>query len=110
VPRPSGAAGIRGKGVRVAKVRIRILDDWFETQGQDSILRALQMYGLHRNLPAYGFTRFCWNAKCKQCILEFACDGTTQRDFACQTEVRDDLEVRSLPEVLMWRQKLEDPK
>jgi predicted molibdopterin-dependent oxidoreductase YjgC len=90
----------------VAKVRIRILDDTFEAQAQDSILRALQMYGLERNLPAYGFTRFCWNARCKQCILDFDCDGRSQRDFACQTEVQEGLQVKSLPEVLMWTVKM----
>ena len=71
----------------MATVHIRILDEWFEAQGQDSILRALQMFGVARNLPQYGFTRFCWNARCKQCILDFACDGQVRRDFACQTPV-----------------------
>jgi hypothetical protein len=94
----------------VATVRIRILGEWFEAQGQDSILRALQMFGVARNLPQYGFTRFCWNARCKQCILDFACDGQARRDFACQTEVRDGLQVNSLPEVLMWRSKLPSRK
>lgn len=88
------------------KVRIRILADEFEATGEDSVLRALQLFGIERRLPDYGFTRFCWNAKCQQCILEFTCDGTRQRDFACQTEVRPDLQVHTLPEVLKWSSKV----
>ena len=56
------------------------------------------------------FTRFCWNAKCKQCILQLTRDGFTGRDFACQTEVCEGLEVHTLPDVLMWTQKLRSSK
>ena len=88
------------------KVRIRILDDEFEAPAEDTILRALQMYGLARRLPPYGFARFCWNANCKQCILEYECDGVRTRDFACQTEVRDGMRIRTLPHVLLWKKLL----
>jgi NADH dehydrogenase/NADH:ubiquinone oxidoreductase subunit G len=88
------------------KVRIRILDDTIEVPPGDSILRALQIYGILRKLPAYGFTRFCWNAKCKQCILRFSCDGVRERDFACQTEARDGMQVHTLPDVLKWKLKI----
>ena len=88
------------------KVRIRILDDEFEAPAEDTILRALQLYGLARRLPQYGFARFCWNASCKQCILEFECEGARRRDFACQTEVSDGLHVRTLPQVLLWKRLL----
>lgn len=88
------------------KFRIRILDEIFEAHAEDSLLRALQMFGLARNLPAYGFTRFCWNAKCKQCILEYVCNGQRTRDFACQTQVQPDMQVCTLPDVLMWKSKV----
>ena len=92
------------------RIRIRILEDEFEVQPGGSLLHALQLYGLARDLPAYGFTRFCWNAKCKQCILELTCQGFTSHDFACQTDVSDGLEVHTLPQVLMWKPKLECEK
>src|SRR5262249_11762591 len=88
------------------RIRIRILEDDFEVEPGDSILRALQQYGVERDLPAYGFTRFCWNAKCRQCVLVFSCRGQHQRDFACQTEVREGIEIHTLPRVLMWKNKL----
>lgn len=88
------------------KIRIRILADEFAAAAEDSILRALQLFGIERRLPDYGFTRFCWNAKCKQCLVDFTCDGERRRDFACQTEVRPGLQVHSLPEVLMWSSKV----
>ncbi len=87
------------------KLRIRILEDPFELPDGGSLLHALQLYGVARDLPDYGFTRFCWNAKCKQCVLELTCDGRTRRDFACQTDTCDGLEVHTLPEVLMWKPK-----
>jgi len=89
------------------KVPIRILDDAWEASAEDSLLRALQMYGVDRRLPAYGFTRFCWNAKCQQCILEFVCEGAHQKDYACQTEVQPGLQICTLPDVLMWKKKVE---
>ena len=88
------------------KFNIRILDEIFEATAEDSLLRALQMFGLARKLPDYGFTRFCWNAKCKQCILEYACEGRRTKDFACQTPVQPDLQICTLPEVLMWKSKV----
>jgi hypothetical protein len=88
------------------KIPIRILDQAFEVQAEDSLLRALQMFGVARNMPDYGFTRFCWNAKCKQCILEYVCDGQPATDFACQTQCRPDMQVRTLPHVLMWKLKV----
>jgi len=90
----------------VGSIRVHILDDVIEVQPGDSILRTLQQYGVARGLPAYGFTRFCWNAKCKQCILDFSYDGVRNNDFACQTEARDGTRVHSLPEVLRWKKKL----
>ena len=88
------------------KIRIRILGDEIEIEPGDSILRALQQYGIARSLPGYGFTRFCWNHKCKQCYLEFSVDGVHHRGFACQTAARDGTGVHSLPKVLLWKNKL----
>jgi hypothetical protein len=105
--RAAACGRIRCRRLRVQrKVRIRVLDDGFEAIAEDSILRALQMYGLARDLPSYGFARFCWNANCRQCILEFECDGARRRDFACQTDVREGMRIRTLPAVLMWKRKL----
>jgi len=87
-------------------LKIQILDDVVEVPAGDSILRALQIYGIVRGLPAYGFTRFCWNAKCQQCILEYSCGAGRDIDYACQTEARDGMQIHSLPEVLNWTQKL----
>jgi len=89
----------------MGRVRIRILDDTFEVQSEDSLLRALQEYGTARQLPPYGFARFCWNGSCKQCWLEVECDGANERAMACQTDVRDGLQVKSVPSVLMWGRK-----
>ena len=88
------------------KVRIRILDEEFDAPAEDSILRALQLFGIARRLPAYGFGRFCWNASCKQCIVEYERDGIRTRDFACQTSVGDGMRVRSVPHVLLWKNLL----
>ena len=88
------------------KVRVRILDDTIEIPAGDSILRALQIYATLRKLPAYGFTRFCWNAKCQQCILVYSCNGVRERDYACQTEACDGTRVHTLPEVLKWKNKV----
>jgi hypothetical protein len=87
-------------------VCIRILEDTFEVAPEDSVLRALQLYGLDRQLPAYGFARFCWNASCKQCVFKYVCDGKTTSDLACQTDVRPGLHVKSVPSVLMWTRRL----
>jgi hypothetical protein len=94
------------RGAMDGKLRIRILDDCIEVPAGDSILRALQVYAVARRLPTYGFGRFCWNGKCQQCILQFTCDGVRDRDFACQTEVRDDMQVNTLPDVLRWKHKI----
>ena len=88
------------------RIRLRILDDVFEVKPGDSILRALQEYGLARGLATYGFARFCWNFRCNQCFLEYARDGSRARGFACQIEARDGTEVLTLPRVLMWKNKL----
>lgn len=88
------------------KIPIRVLGDEFEVVSEDSILRALQLYGYERGLPSYGFSRFCWNASCKQCVLRFECDGVRQNDFACQTDVRENMRILSVPQVLMWKNKL----
>ena len=85
------------------KVRIRVLADSFAATADDSILRALQEYGIARNLPSYGFTRFCWNASCEQCILSFDRGAGSERDFACLTSVCEGMEIHSLPAVLYWR-------
>ncbi|MFQ5600804.1 MAG: 2Fe-2S iron-sulfur cluster-binding protein [Candidatus Krumholzibacteriia bacterium] len=93
----------RDAGERVArKVAIRILDDPFETRANESILHALQVYALQRQLPAWGFARFCWNASCEQCVLDVSCGDGRWRGLACQTQVREGLRVHTLPEVLMW--------
>lgn len=88
------------------KVRIQVLGDEFEVPAGDSLLRALQLYGIERGLPPHGFSRFCWNSSCKQCFLEWSCGGRRDRDYACQTEVRDGLAVESLPKVLAWGKKI----
>jgi predicted molibdopterin-dependent oxidoreductase YjgC len=88
------------------KIRIRILDDTIEIEPGDSILRALQEYGIARGLPRYGFARFCWNHSCKHCYLEFSVDGVRDADFACQTEAVDGTCVHTLPRVLMWKNRL----
>ena len=88
-------------------LRIRILDDEIEVPAGDSILRALQIYSIARRLPAYGFTRFCWNAKCQQCVLEFVCSNSSRRrDYACQTEAVDGMQILTLPAVLNWKNRL----
>jgi predicted molibdopterin-dependent oxidoreductase YjgC len=88
------------------KVHIRIFDDVFEVDSGDSILRALQLYGVARDLPSYGFNRFCWNASCQHCVLAFACDGKRTSDYACQTDVREGMRILTLPRVLHWKRKL----
>lgn len=88
------------------KIRIRILGDEIEIEPGDSILRALQQYGIARDLPLYGFTRFCWNHKCKQCYLSYSVDGQRDCGFACQTEAVDGTCVHTLPKVLMWKKLL----
>ena len=88
------------------KILIRILADVFEADAEESVLRALQMFGIARKLPSYGFTRFCWNAKCKQCILEYVCNGQRTKDFACQTQVEPGMQICTLPKVLMWKSKV----
>jgi len=88
------------------KVQIRILDDEFEVDSEDSILRALQLYGVSRRLPSYGFNRFCWNASCHHCVLAFACDGERRSDHACQTDVREGMRILTLPRVLHWKRRL----
>lgn len=87
-------------------VRIRILDDDFETDAEDTVLFALQRYAQARDLPVYGFTRFCWNTNCRQCVVKIQKDGECSRDFACQAPVSEDLQVQSLPRVLNWEPKL----
>ena len=88
------------------KVRIKILDDEFETDAEDTVLFALQRYGQARNLPLYGFTRFCWNSSCRQCVVKLQSDELIYRDFACQTPVTEDLHILSLPRVLHWVSQL----
>ena len=90
------------------KIPIQVLGDEFEAAADDSILRALQLYGYERGLPSYGFSRFCWNASCKQCVLRFECDGTRQSDFACQTDVKEGMRILTLPQVLMWKHKIKE--
>lgn len=85
------------------KIRIHIRTEPFEATADDSILRALQEYGIAHELPAYGFTRFCWNASCEQCILTFDRGDGVETNFACQTPICDGLQVFSLPEVLHWK-------
>jgi hypothetical protein len=94
------------RGRMSSTLRIRILDDEIEVPAGDSILRALQIYALARKLPAYGFTRFCWNARCQQCVLVYRSEDETRCDNACQTEARDGMQVLTLPDVLKWRSKL----
>jgi len=89
----------------MGRVRIRILDDDFEAQSEDSLLRALQLYGTARQLPPYGFARFCWNGSCKQCWLELECQGGTESVMACQTDACEGQQLKSLPSVLMWNRK-----
>lgn len=88
------------------KVHIRILDDEFEVDPGDSILRALQLYGVSRRLPSYGFNRFCWNASCNHCVLAFSCDGKRRSDYACQTDVCEGMRLLTFPRVLHWKRKL----
>ncbi len=85
------------------KLRIRVLDKTFAAAADDSILRALQQYGLERGLPAYGFTRFCWNASCTECILSFDRGQGVEVDFACQTAVCEGMQILDLPTVLHWK-------
>jgi hypothetical protein len=86
-------------------VHIRILDDIFETDAEDTVLFALQRYAQERNLPTYGFTRFCWNTSCRQCVVKLRQDDIGCRDFACQAPVEDGLQVQSVPRVLHWHVK-----
>lgn len=90
-----------------ARIRIKILNEVFETDAEDTILFALQRYAQAQGLPTYGFTRFCWNASCGQCVLEMQSGDVRCRDFACQTPVEADMQIRSIPDVLAWREKLE---
>jgi succinate dehydrogenase/fumarate reductase-like Fe-S protein len=87
-------------------VRIKIINDAFDADAEDTILFALQRYAQAKGLPVYGFTRFCWNASCGQCVLKMRSGGVTCRDFACQTPVEEDMELLSLPEVLHWPTKV----
>ena len=89
----------------MGQVRIRILDDNFDAQSEDSLLRTLQLYCAARQLPPYGFARFCWNGSCKQCWLDLECNGATDRAMACQTDVCEGQELKSVPSVLMWSRK-----
>lgn len=83
-------------------VRIQILDDPFETRCGGSILQALQEYGIARDLPGYGFTRFCWNASCEQCVLTFERGEGREVDYACQTTTCAGMRLHTLPDVLHW--------
>ena len=85
-------------------VRIEILGDSFEVREGDSILHALQEYGIARNLPAYGFTRFCWNASCEQCVLTFERGAGHEVDYACLTTTCAGMRILTLPDVLYWKQ------
>ena len=85
------------------KVRIEICGEAFEARADDSILRALQEYGITHDLPAYGFIRFCWNASCNQCVLKFDRGDGVEAGLACQTPACTGLQVFSLPEVLRWK-------
>ena len=87
----------------VRKVRIEIRGEPFEARADDSILRALQEYGIACQLPDYGFTRFCWNASCGQCVLMFDRGDGVESGFACQTQVCAGLRIISLPAVLCWK-------
>jgi hypothetical protein len=94
-----------------APLRIRILDDVIEVPAGDSILRALQIYSIARQLPAYGFARFCWNARCQQCLLDFTlASRRRRRAYACQTEAVDGMHILSLPAVLNWKNRLPAPR
>jgi len=88
------------------KVRIKVLEDSFETDAEDTVLFALQRYAQARDLPLYGFTRFCWNSSCGQCIVKLQSEGVRYGDLACQTPVTEDLQVLSLPRVLNWARYL----
>ena len=88
-----------------SRIRIKILNDVFETDAEDTILLALQRYAQAQGLPTYGFSRFCWNASCGQCVLKMQSAGVACEDFACQTPVEPGLEIRSVPEVLRWSEK-----
>ena len=85
------------------KVRIEIRGEPFEASADDSILRALQEYGIARNLPAYGFTRFCWNTSCEECVLTFDRGDGAETYFACETPTCAGLQILSLPEALHWK-------
>jgi hypothetical protein len=87
-------------------VRINILGDVFDTDAEDTVLFALQRYAQARGLPLYGFTRFCWNTSCRQCVVKLQMGNVSCSDFACQAPVSDDLQVDSLPQVLNWKRTL----
>ena len=70
------------------------------------MLFALQRYAQARKLPVYGFTRFCWNTSCRQCVVKLQNGNDTCRDYACQTPVSEDLQVLSLPRVLNWKEPI----
>jgi hypothetical protein len=86
-------------------VHIRILEDLFETDADDTLLFALQRYARKFGLPTYGFTRFCWNSSCHQCVVKLHSNGVGYRDHACQAPVEEGLQVQSVPRVLHWRRK-----
>jgi len=83
-------------------VLIQILDDVFEADSEETVLFALQRYAQERNLPTFGFTRFCWNTSCHQCIVRLRTQVGTARDHACQAPVEPGLCVESVPRVLHW--------
>ena len=89
-----------------ATVRIKILDDVFETDAEDTVLFALQRYAQARDLPVYGFTRFCWNSNCRQCVVKLQTKDGACSDFACQAPVTEEMRVLSLPRVLNWKRQI----
>ena len=91
-------------------LRIQILDEEFEADAEDSLLRALQFYGIRRDLPDHDFKSFCWNADCHQCLVEIECQGVRGLRFACQTSPLPGMAIRSIPGILRWDRKLKSER